>query len=146
VNFRANGAAITVLESMHYYPFGMLMEGIGTNTPTNDYTYNYKELNEDFGLNLYDYGARWYDASLGRWWSVDPMAEKYGRWSGYNYGLCNPVKFIDPDGRSVTTDYYNEKGSKLGTDGNDNGKMVVVTDKKEAKSIKKTDEAGGTTA
>lgn len=101
VNFRANGTAITVLESMHYYPFGMLMEGIGTNTPTNDYTYNSKELNEDFGLNLYDYGARWYDASLGRWWSVDLLAEKYFWMTPYCYAANSPILIIDPNGMDL---------------------------------------------
>lgn len=64
----------------------------------NQYTYNYKESNEDFGLNLLDYGARWYDASLGRWWSVDPLAEKTPRWSPYHYGFDNPLRFVDPNG------------------------------------------------
>jgi RHS repeat-associated protein len=78
----------------------MLMEGLGTTSPTNDYAYNGKELNEDFGLNLSDYGARWYDAALGRWWSVDPMAEAYAPISTYHYGMNNPILFIDPDGMS----------------------------------------------
>jgi len=77
INFRANGAAITFLQELHYYPFGMIMEGIGTaKVADNAYKYNGKELNEDLGLNLSDYGARWYDAALGRWWSVDPLGEK----------------------------------------------------------------------
>ncbi len=104
-NFRASGGtAITHLEDMHYYPFGMLMEGMGTNSPTNDYAYNGKELNEDFGLNLSDYGARWYDAGLGRWWSVDPLGEKYLGWSPYNYGVNDPIRMVDLDGRK-TEDY-----------------------------------------
>ncbi|HLP96411.1 MAG TPA: DUF4329 domain-containing protein [Saprospiraceae bacterium] len=102
INFRANGAAVTFLQELHYYPFGMLMEGIGTAQVTNNgYKYNGKELNEDLGLNLHDYGARWYDASLGRWWSVDPMGGKYQPWSGYNYALGNPMKFVDPNGMEV---------------------------------------------
>ncbi len=98
VNFRANGAAVTYLEDMHYYPFGMLMEGMGTNSPANDYTYNGKELNEDLGLNLSDYGARWYDAALGRWWSVDPMGDGTPNLSAYNYVGNTPLILIDPTG------------------------------------------------
>jgi RHS repeat-associated protein len=103
-SFRANGTAVTFLEETHYYPFGMQMEGLSTTAVTNNaYKYNSKEWNNDFGLGLSDYGARWYDASVGRWWAVDPMAEKYGRWSPYCYGVNNPVRFVDPNGMSVET-------------------------------------------
>jgi RHS repeat-associated protein len=105
-NFRASGGtAITHLEDMHYYPFGMLMEGMGTNSPTNDYAYNGKELNEDFGLNLSDYGARWYDASLGRWWSLDPMGEKYYSLSSFSYTNNNPLRYIDFFGMAIINGY-----------------------------------------
>ncbi|MDC2276332.1 hypothetical protein PO118_03040, partial [Bacteroides thetaiotaomicron] len=39
--------------------------------------YNGKELDRKNGLDWYDYGARMYDAALGRWHAVDPMSEKY---------------------------------------------------------------------
>ena len=76
------------------------MEGLGTVSPTNDYSYNGKELNEDFGLNLSDYGARWYDAAVGRWWNVDPMGEKTVSFSTYQYVLNNPLILVDPSGMS----------------------------------------------
>ena len=82
------------------------MEGMGATSPSNDYAYNGKELNEDLGLNLSDYGARWYDAALGRWGAVDPLAEKYTPWSGYNYVMNNPAGLVDPDGMRVTDPLY----------------------------------------
>lgn len=47
---------------------------------------------------MYDFGARNYDPALGRWMNVDPLAEEFYEWTGYNYTLNNPVNNIDPDG------------------------------------------------
>ncbi|MEA4919205.1 RHS repeat-associated core domain-containing protein, partial [Proteiniphilum sp.] len=89
-----------VQEVNHYYPFGGLF-GEGVQPSIQRYKYNGKELDREFGLDMYDYGARHYDAALGRWFTVDPLAEKYYSISPYVYVTNNPIRFIDPDGRDV---------------------------------------------
>lgn len=107
-----------VLQENHYYPFGLNQDGpwqvVQQGNAENKYQYNGKELNEDFGLNWNDYGARWYDAAVGRWNAVDPSAEKYYSFSPYCYGINNPLRFIDPDGREIAIYYQGEKKNKKG--------------------------------
>ncbi|MDD2279978.1 MAG: RHS repeat-associated core domain-containing protein, partial [Bacteroidales bacterium] len=90
-----------IIQEDSYYPYGMNMVGLSHSSSEdlpNKYLYNGKELQDDFGLGWYDYGARFYDAQLGRWHVVDPLAEDYFALSPYNYVANNPLKFIDPNG------------------------------------------------
>lgn len=95
-------ASGTVEQVNHYYPFGGLM-GESTNGDVQRYKYNGKELDRMNGLDWYDYGARHMDAVLGRWSSMEPLYKDYYDVSPYVYTLNNPVRNIDPDGKSVWT-------------------------------------------
>lgn len=54
-------------------------------------------------LNLYDYSARYYESGIGRFITVDPMAEKYYSISPYVYVGNNPINAVDLRGDTITT-------------------------------------------
>ena len=152
---------LTILEENHYYPFGLKHANynmdqeyfvdaqfngvsIKTKTPPFKYKYNGKELQDELGLNLYDYGARLYDPATATWGTIDPLAEQMRRWSPYNYCFDNPMRFIDPDGmgpkdpiKDLVTKAYNlvsslfssnakERSNAMGTIGNNVPGMKAV--------------------
>ena len=90
-----NATTRTVNQSTNYYPFGLAITTTGTSK--NKYLYNGKELQPSNGY--YDYGARMYDASVGRWFVVDPLAEKFIGLNAYVYCANNPILLADPNGK-----------------------------------------------
>lgn len=110
-----------IIEEDSYYPFGMkhVIAGnavLSTNIGQKN-KYNGKELQDELGLNLYDYGARNYDPIIGRWFNTDPKAESYSNVSPYVYALNNPTFFIDPNGKEIkngdefASKYYQKRAS-----------------------------------
>jgi len=114
-----------VMQENHYDPFGYTLAGQtytdGSQTLKNDYLYNGKELQDELGLDWYDYGARFYDAVLGRWWAIDNKVEKYFSISPYVYAIDNPINVIDPDGNDIIilAGYFSAVGHSAVLIGND---------------------------
>jgi RHS repeat-associated protein len=90
-----------VLQYNEYYPFGLQNSNTFTRTGAkNNYLYDAgNELNAT--TDWYETFFRGYDAALGKFLQVDPMADKFASISTYNYGLNNPILFNDPAGAEV---------------------------------------------
>ncbi|MDT7832735.1 DUF6443 domain-containing protein [Flavobacteriaceae bacterium S356] len=99
-----SATSLEIIEESNYYPFGLKHQGYNSvissngNSTAQRWKFGGKEYNEELGLDWYDISARNYDAALGRWMNVDPLAEKMRRHSPYNYAFNNPIFFLDPDG------------------------------------------------
>ena len=106
----------------HYYPFGMTY-GDGIATSNQPYKYNGKELDRMHGLDWYDYGARLYDSELGRFHTVDPLAERRPWMSPYVFCSDNPVNRIDMDGNWDVSVHLAQNRSQNGYG------VAIVTDR-----------------
>lgn len=153
---------LIILEEAHYYPFGLQHTHYNTDlykisrkeeqssgdkksvaqfskyasrfaNPGYNYKFGGKEQQSEFGIEMYDFGARngacpersRRDPAIGRWMNVDPLAEMMRRHSPYNYAFNNPIYFIDPDGmapesyvgRGTSSIYWGANGKSGGGGG-----------------------------
>jgi len=101
VSFEEQNGQAVLRQENSYYPFGLVMPGGLLPTEPNRQLYNGdSEWQNDFA-DLPDYFStfyRNYDAALGRFIAVDPLAQENESVSPYNYGLNNPIWFNDPMG------------------------------------------------
>jgi RHS repeat-associated protein len=98
-----------IIQENHFYPFGLHLKGdfVQNTSQGNKYLYNGKELDTDFGLNWYHYGARMYDPVIGSFTGVDPISDKFPHLSTFNYASNDPISNIDLYGlqglKAITT-------------------------------------------
>ncbi len=93
---RQNG---NLLFSYTYDPNGRRVRSLNSGTGTEKYTFTGQFIEAEIGL--YYFGARWYDASLGRFISEDPIKGSMTSSQSQNpyvYCMNNPLRFVDPTG------------------------------------------------
>lgn len=89
-----NATADTLVQQTLYYPSGVMMAQ-SWGRDRQPYFYNGKEFVEAHGLNIYDYGFRGYYATIGRFTSIDPLAESTPWQSPYAYAGNRFINAID---------------------------------------------------
>ena len=95
-----------IVATNNYYAFGSLQPGRHYPGDGAGYRYGFNGMEKDDEVNSssgtsYDFGARQYDARLGRWLSRDPLEIKYTDLSPYNFAANSPIIFNDPDGQEI---------------------------------------------
>jgi RHS repeat-associated protein len=99
-----------IVEETHYYPFGLVMNGISSKglngTTDNKLKFNGNELQDkEFsngsGIDLYDFNARTYNQQIGRFIQIDPISNESEQeeLTLYHFSGNNPTTFNDPDGK-----------------------------------------------
>jgi len=101
-----------VVEETIHAPYGAELFQASSGTVDAFYGFTGKERDESTGLSYF--GARWYDASIGRFLSVDPLYQETQslepddlksfvadprKLASYAYAANNPLSFVDPDGQ-----------------------------------------------
>ena len=107
-----------------YYPYGKTLRQY--NIADEKYLSTQHERDAETG---FDYrGARFYDADVARFLSLDPHASNYSSTSDYVYILGNPISFVDSDGKD--TEFYSDAGDLLysSKDGLENAVTIIPTE------------------
>lgn len=126
----------SIREAINYYPFGSEMQmtnpALMTEASSHPFRFTGKELDRQNGLNMYDFGARWYDvAGVPMWTSVDPLCEKNPSVTPYHFCHNDPINRIDSDGMD---DYYTRSGDYLGTN-KEKTDNIYITDEGQYRKI-----------
>ena len=126
VNYTKDKGTVKIKQEQHYYPFGLEhqnyaneylefrplnenvveLHGLGDAViephPYLKQVYNYKyqeqERQDELGLNWDSFKWRNYDYAIGRFMSVDPLAEKYQHQSPYAFCENSPIAYRELEG------------------------------------------------
>ncbi|MDN3657817.1 DUF6443 domain-containing protein [Ferruginibacter paludis] len=93
-------------EETHYYPFGLIQAGISSkaagkfesNKKFQGQDFEHKEFTDGSGLEIYEFKYRMDDPQTGRFWQIDPLAEKYLYNTTYAFSENKVVSSIEVEG------------------------------------------------
>ena len=109
LSYTDNNGTTVIVEEDNYYPFGLKHKGYndGTDPLANNvaqkWKYNGIELEDSFGLDLYEMDLRQYDPAIAKWTAIDPVTHfSYSTYSAFDN---NPAFFADPSG--ADGEHYN---------------------------------------
>jgi len=113
-DFKVTFTPQLIVQENHYYPFGLELSGINKeNKPEHKFTFQGQEEQKEFGLNWSSFKWRNADVAIGRFHSVDPLAEDYLYNSVYAFSenkVTNHVELEGLESVSATALNYAQMG------------------------------------
>ncbi len=105
----ATTGLLKILEESNYYPFGLKHSGYNSNNLQAGYKYKFQgqERQDELGLNWDSFKWRNYDPAIGRFMTVDPLAEKYSKWTSYAFAGNQVVHSNELEGLEPQDDLTN---------------------------------------
>ncbi|WP_395054670.1 DUF6443 domain-containing protein [Flavobacterium sp.] len=140
---------LTIVEENHYYPFGLKHSGYNSGKQIfeivleqlklkpappyfrngNNYKYQGQERQEELGLNWDSFKWRNYDPSLGRFMSVDPLSEKYSKWTPYAFAGNQVIHSRELEGLEPENDLSGDERQNYDSENHAPGFGGVMTDR-----------------
>jgi RHS repeat-associated protein len=106
-NLQVSHVRGALLEETHYYPFGLTMAGISSKAAgkleNKKNKFQGQEFNDDLGVDMYEFKYRMHDPQTGRFWQVDPLANKYVYNSTYAFSENKVTSHIELEGLEALT-------------------------------------------
>lgn len=130
-----NGAVIW--NENNYYPFGLKHSGYNNYLNLNAYQYSFQEQEGEEKTGWYSFKWRNYDPTMGRFFNIDPLSEKYAYQSHYNFSENRVVDAREIEGLEAWV--YGEDGPYFDHDAENRGDfdyvMVTIEDEHEVNNI-----------
>ena len=112
-NFSVQSTTALIVQETHYDPWGVEMEGLGYQyggIKENTWKFQGQENIDDHGLNWYSFKYRNYQPEIGRFFNIDPLADKYAFNSPYAFSENRVINGVELEGLEYAQYSYNESG------------------------------------
>jgi RHS repeat-associated protein len=102
ITLKNNAGVAAVMQENHYYPFGLQLSGLSFNNPiqnvTNKLTFQGQEEQDEHDLGWYQFKWRMHSPEIGRFMTIDPIAEDYYYNSTYAFSENKLIDGIEMEG------------------------------------------------
>ncbi len=102
-----------IIKEANFYPFGLVHKGYNSvvnpiGSSFHKYDYQNQERQDELGLNWLQFKYRMYDPALGRFVSIDPLADSYVHNATYAFAENKVIKYNELEGLEITLNKFDK--------------------------------------